>query len=585
MTFSRRLPIHALLVAAAMTTAPPAAFGQDGAAAAGPADAELAQREARLAERFARLEVLAERLAELSSGTQPRRAKVLRDLVARSREQDLAGDFAEIVAALERESYSAALQQQTAVQGELAALLELLLQEDRDSQIESDRKRIGAYLKELKLIIRMQRGVRARTDGGDDEQRLAEEQAGIADRAGDLGGDIEGTDGSQSKLKSRPGVGEGEPSDAAPESSNDSPEGDSDAEAGEATEKADEDGSQENESADSPQGEEKPGDNESGQPQSSPGDGQSGDGQQGQQSNEQSSGDGQSGGSPSSSDQQTQQQNQSPADRAVERIRQARRRMQEAQRRLEEAERDGAVEEQQKAIEQLEQAKADLERILRQLREEEMERTLVLLEARLRKMLEAQIEVYEETKKLDGAQDAPVHEREIAAARLGRTEQQIARDAERTLLLLREDGSSVAFPEAIEQARRDMITIADRLSRLKTSLITQGLEEDVIASLEETLAAMQQALEQLREQRARGGQQPGGGGGDPGEQPLVAKLAELRMIRALQARVNVRTTRYGALIEGEMAYDDELRTALDELAQRQQRIFQAAHDLDTDENR
>ena len=37
------------------------------------------------------------------------------------------------------------------------------------------------------------------------------------------------------------------------------------------------------------------------------------------------------------------------------------------------------------ALEQLEQAKAELERVLRQLREEEMERTLTMLAARFRK--------------------------------------------------------------------------------------------------------------------------------------------------------------------------------------------------------
>ena len=55
---------------------------------------------------------------------------------------------------------------------------------------------------------------------------------------------------------------------------------------------------------------------------------------------------------------------------------------------LEEAKRKDAAEEQQEAIRELEQAKAELEKILRQLREEELERMLVMLEARFRKMLD-----------------------------------------------------------------------------------------------------------------------------------------------------------------------------------------------------
>ena len=52
-------------------------------------------------------------------------------------------------------------------------------------------------------------------------------------------------------------------------------------------------------------------------------------------------------------------------------------------------------------------------------------------------------------------------------------------------MLLREDGTSVAFPEAVEQARDDMQQIAERLRPRKVDMITQGLEEDVIAALEE----------------------------------------------------------------------------------------------------
>jgi hypothetical protein len=255
--------------------------------------------------------------------------------------------------------------------------------------------------------------------------------------------------------------------------------------------------------------------------------------------------------------------------------------MEAAQKELDQAKREGAVKEQEKAVEELEQAKAELERILRQLREEELERMLVMLEARIRKMLEEQIAIYDETKQLDSADGkAAEHEVEIASGRLARKENLIVREADRALVLLREDGTSVAFPEAIEQARDDMESVATRLRGSKVDLITQGLEEDVISALEESLAALQQALKELREQK---GGQPQQGGGAPGEKPLVDQLAELRMIRSLQARVNRRTEQYGAMIEGEQTADDEVLEALRELSLRQQKIFQATHDLSTEE--
>src|SRR5262249_30632147 len=159
-------------------------------------------------------------------------------------------------------------------------------------------------------------------------------------------------------------------------------------------------------------------------------------------------------------------------------------------------------------------------------------------------------------------------------------ERLIVSDADRALVLLREDGTSVAFPEALEQAREDMQTIAERLGETKTDKLTQNIEEDVIKALEETLAAMQQALQKLRDQRASGQQAPG----EPGDQPLVDQLAELRMIRALQLRVNRRTQDYGVMVDGEQALKADLLKQLDELALRQEKIYRATRDLSTKKN-
>ncbi|MCG8377923.1 MAG: hypothetical protein MI865_00450, partial [Proteobacteria bacterium] len=303
--------------------------------------------------------------------------------------------------------------------------------------------------------------------------------------------------------------------------------------------------------------------------------------QDGQGAPKQSPGDGQPGPNRLQDDQPPEEQQQSPMERAAQRLKQAQQRMQQARRRLEEAKREQALEKQEEALRELEQAKAELERILRQLREEELERMLVLLEARIRKMLDDQTVVYEETKKLSATQEqSAAHELEIAGGRLRRREESIAQEADRALILLREDGTSVAFPEAIEQARDDMVTVAQRLGDVKLGMITQGLEEDIIEALEETLAALQQALKQLREQQAQQQQ----GGGQPGEQPLVDQLAELRMIRALQNRINRRTVRYGKLLGDEYALKQDLRAALTALARRQERVFEATRDLESGRN-
>ena len=61
-------------------------------------------------------------------------------------------------------------------------------------------------------------------------------------------------------------------------------------------------------------------------------------------------------------------------------------------------------------------------------------------------------------------------------------------------------------------------------------------------------------------------------------------LAELKMIRALQMRVNTRTARYSKMVEGEQAENAELVDALQRLAERQQRIHRVTHDLQMGKN-
>ena len=262
--------------------------------------------------------------------------------------------------------------------------------------------------------------------------------------------------------------------------------------------------------------------------------------------------------------------------------------MREAQKRLEEAQRDEAVDEQEKARQELEKAKAELEEILRQLREEEIERVLAMLEGRFRMMLEAQLKVYESTKRLDEIPaDRRTREVDIQAGKLSFDERKILIEADRALLLLREEGSSVAFPEVVEQMQQDMQQVVDRLARTKIGTITQGIEEDIIAALEEMIEALQKAQE---EQDQRQQQQQQMQQGPPGAQPLIDAIAELKMIRAMQMRVNNRTQRYSKLLDdvddpaGQATHEDLLES-IRKLSEREQRIQGITRDVDLGKNK
>jgi hypothetical protein len=219
--------------------------------------------------------------------------------------------------------------------------------------------------------------------------------------------------------------------------------------------------------------------------------------------------------------------------------------MRQAQERLAEANRREARKEQEKAVEELETARAELEEILRQMREQEVERTLVQLEARLRAMLRAQRGVLAGADKLAAEQQQADRERQLEAVRLSREQQGVGADAVKALSLVRDDGSAVAMPEALEQVRDDAAQAAARLARGDVGGTTRGILQDLVTGLEEMLATLEKAQ---REQKARQQGNPGGRPAEPGEQPLVDRLAELKMIRALQMRVNTRTKRFSQLL-------------------------------------
>ena len=290
-------------------------------------------------------------------------------------------------------------------------------------------------------------------------------------------------------------------------------------------------------------------------------------------------------------DQQQQQQDQKKQDNpARKRLEQAEQKMRDAQKKLAEAKRKESAEEQRQAKEELEKAKAELEQILRQLREEEVQRTLAALEARFRKMLEMQLKVYEKSRTLDQVAAANRGDQFVVeSGKLGFDEQKIAVEARKALALLQEEGSSIAFPATVEQMEADMVDVANRLAETKVDDITVGLEEDIIASLEEMIAALEKA-QQDAEKKKQQQQQQQQQDQQKQDQPLVDKIAELKMIKSLQERVNKRTVRYARLLDNDQdpvgqADSEDLKTALKNLSGKQKEIFGITRDIVLEKNK
>jgi hypothetical protein len=522
------------------------AEGETGADAARATQAAtLADDQQRIAEQFRHLEEVLARMSELSGVTDPGRAELLKKAVSLSKERLIGLQIERIAELLEKDSFSRAIESQESLDQDLHMLLELLLSENRARRIESEKTRIRKYLKELNRLIKQEKSIQGRTAGSGDTNGLAEEQGDLAKQTGRLARDIKDNE----ETPTDPGESAGQPAESQEEKPT-GEAGDRDGEPGR-TEQAQGDGQKESSNQAQSQAQAKEQD----------------------QANEQKQDSGHTPG-------QQQKQDQHPA---RPRLEAARQRMQEAQKKLADAQREGALEKQEEAIRELEEAKTELERILRQLREEEIERVLAMLEERFLRMLEKQQEVYEGTRRLDNVPNQEWDRNHgLEARRLSREEADIVLEADKALNLLREDGTAVAFPEAVAQTRGDMEQVVQRLAQAKVGSVTQAIEQDIIAALEEMIESLQKAIKDAEDRR----QMPSPNAPmQPQDQGLVDVLAELKMIRALQMRVNRRTDRYSELIDGEQAEDPEVLEALDVLAERQQRIFRITRDLQLGRNR
>ena len=603
----------------------PESGGPASAVAAGTPQ-DLSGSQQKLANEFSDLEGVLMRMRDLVRPTDPNRAALIEKALKESGDRRVESDFQEIVDMLRQEQLGNAARKQGKVNEDLEAILQLLLSEDASKRLKDRQAEYRKYLERLNNIIRDQGDVHGRTIGGENPKPLSVEQGSLAQRTGGLSKDINksqekdrGTAKDDSKGdpkkgdsknkdfknsdskdngKTQPGDGKsqsGKPQSGDGKETKPGKEGDkSDGKDPKSDKGEKSDGKEsKNDKGDKPDGknDDKSQNGADGKSQQSKGQqdkSQQGKSQQGK--GKQSKSQGQPGqDQDQDSDQQSQQaqdQNSQPQEEnpVRKRLQAAQEHMEQAENRLKKAQKDGAADEQEKALDELKTAKAELEDILRQLREEEMKQLLASLIARMQKVLVIQREVYDGTTRLD---KVPVAERshghEIESGRLSSRERSIVRDVEEALRLLREEGSAVAMPEALQQVHDDMQQIEQRLGQGKTEVLTQAIETDVIKELEEIIDAFKKAKERAENKKKPPGPPPSG---EPQDPPLIEKIAELKMIKSLQLRVNRRTERYAKLIEPgrEQTNKDDVFEALQRLAEQQKRVYKVTRDLDLGKN-
>ncbi|MCE9546788.1 MAG: hypothetical protein K8T25_15015 [Planctomycetia bacterium] len=612
--------------------AAPSAGGEKPSVAPGPAAPAatdvLVLKQTNVADSYARFKIQLLKLAEVMRATDPVRADLLEKAAQQVSANGTDDQLKSILKLLDSDlvrDLDQAVDRQSDVQTELSALLKLLLSENRDRRNASEKDRVRGYIKDIEHALKIQRAIQGQTERSGQTEELADRQGKLAGRTDDIAKKIAAEEESHKTpaddKKKAPPAGDksapdgGKPSDGSPEQGKPGQPGAGDKSGKES--KSDKNGPKNDKPGDKKDGDKKdadkkdgakkdPGKPEPGKDGAAPSDGSDpaekgsdpgmkpGGADGAKPSAGKAKKPGMPGGDPSEDPKEDPKEDKPPAgekqpdadqpedqsngrkqlEKAVEKMRQAKQR-------LEEAKRGDAVKEQEAAVASLEKAKAELEEILRQLRQEEVEKTLVQLEARFRNMLKLQQAVYDGTQLLD-KKPAAQRDRadEIEASRLARREQAIVTEVDKALLLLREDGSAVAFPEAISQLREDMGLIAERLNVAKIGSATQRIELDVIESLQEMIAALEKAQQDMKQKQSQA-QQPG----EPSDPPLVDAISELKMIRALQVRVNRRTTQYEEMIRSGESTAKELLPRQRQLAESEQKIHRITRDLHLGKNK
>ena len=238
-----------------------------------------------------------------------------------------------------------------------------------------------------------------------------------------------------------------------------------------------------------------------------------------------------------------------------------------------------ASENQEEAIENLEKGREKVEQTLEALQEAFRNQLIAYLKQKFTHMLAEQKAASHSTRSLDlklraiglaaggKAPGIDIKDRQMA-------QQIAARELKLTIVcddildVLSEDGTTLVFPEIVTELQADLKHVGESMGKLQTGKATRMVQKDIEDTLSEILAALEEAAKKPPPPNPNKGREKQN---QNSSAPLLAKSAELKMVRALQVRVNRRTGRFDGSREGEKL-STEAKTQLREIGRKQKEI-------------
>ena len=163
---------------------------------------QLRADQSKLANQYQLLEEKLFSLYQYERDNNPMRSKLLESAYVLSKEQMTTADLKQVVEWIKNAKYKDAESGQLQVIGELETLLKLLESEDRNKRVRDEIRRHQEYLKEVERLLRIQKSIRAQTEGKTESGRLANAESRAANRAARLARQISKNEGNGEGSKS-----------------------------------------------------------------------------------------------------------------------------------------------------------------------------------------------------------------------------------------------------------------------------------------------------------------------------------------------------------------------------------------------
>jgi len=238
-----------------------------------------------------------------------------------------------------------------------------------------------------------------------------------------------------------------------------------------------------------------------------------------------------------------------------------------------------AQENMQQAKDKIKQAQQDLAQRIAELEQEKEQSLLDRLALVLDDLIPRQQQILEQTLQLEYQREteSTPEPASTQAGKLATTEAKLSQDL---LDAISDLTSRAVFQLALRSASEDMQQAAEALEQSNTGRVTQSLELGALARMRHVLEVLRAPPPQPDEEESQAGDSGAGeGGGQQPQQPPLIELAEVKMLRWLQADLNGRTRLYEADLADNRQQADAKREASERLSTEQQSLTELVREM------